>query len=109
LFAPGGTNPLCAFLNFNESTQEQSGGSRVYESVGGEGCIAVLNRAYLVRQIRTLLKFAKSTSDPRFATFLMDKAVHLKSQVEEVAPESDRSLLAPDVEPEAPQPKLPPA
>jgi hypothetical protein len=69
----------------------------------------VLNRAYLVRQIRTLLKFAKSTSDPHFATFLMDKAVHLKSQVEEASPESGGSLRAPDVEPETSERKRPPA
>ncbi len=65
-------------------------------SAGAVGCIAVLDRAYLIRQIRTLLKFAKSTSDPRFAALLMDKAVHLKSQAEEVSPETDRSPLAPD-------------
>jgi len=60
----------------------------------------VLDRAYFVRQIRTLLTFAKSTSDPRFAAFLMEKAVHLKSQVEELPPATDKSPLAPDVEPE---------
>ncbi|MDE2378382.1 hypothetical protein [Bradyrhizobium sp.] len=68
----------------------------------------MLDRAYLVRQIRTLLKFAKSTSDPRMAAFLMDKAIHLKSQVEEVPPATDRSPLAPDVDPEKPEPKVPP-
>jgi hypothetical protein len=35
----------------------------------------MLERVYFVRQILTLLKFAKSTSDPEFAIFLMDKAV----------------------------------
>jgi hypothetical protein len=40
----------------------------------------------LVRQIRTMLKFATLTSDARFAAFLVDKAVHLKSQTDEVPP-----------------------
>ncbi len=73
------------------------------------GCIAVLDRAYFVRQIRTLLKFAKSTSDPRFATFLVDKASHLESQVEEVPPATDRSPHPPDVEPEMRERKAPPS
>jgi hypothetical protein len=53
-----------------------------------------------VRQIQTLLRFAKSTSDPHFAAFLMEKAVHLRSQAEEIPPSADVSPLAPDVEPE---------
>jgi hypothetical protein len=60
----------------------------------------VLNHAYFVRQIRTLLKFAKSTSDPRFAAFLVEKAVHLNSQAEEIPPATDVSPRAPGVEPE---------
>jgi hypothetical protein len=64
------------------------------------GYITVLNHAYFVRQIQTLLRFAKSTSDPQFAAFLMEKAVHLKSQAEEIPPATDVSPLAPDVEPD---------
>lgn len=60
----------------------------------------MLDRAYLLRQIETLLRFAKQTSDPQFAAFLMDKAVHLKSQVEAAPAAADVSPLAPDVEPE---------
>jgi hypothetical protein len=60
----------------------------------------MLDRAYFLRQIGTLLKFAKLTSDPLFAAFLMEKAVHLKSQVEENPPPTELSPLAPDVEPE---------
>jgi hypothetical protein len=66
----------------------------------------VLDRAYLVRQIRTVLKFATLTSDASFAAFLVDKAVHLKSQTEEIPPTGDVSPRAPDVEPER---KPPPA
>jgi hypothetical protein len=64
------------------------------------GFIAVLDRAYFVRQIRTLLTFAKSTSDPAFAAFLLDKAASLKSQAEKATPAADVSPRPPDVEPE---------
>jgi hypothetical protein len=67
---------------------------------GDGGFIDMLGRLYLVRQIRTLLNFAKQTSDPLFAAFLMEKAVHLKSQIEESPPARDISPAAPDVEPE---------
>ena len=87
---------------------EQYAGSRVMHSAGERGRIAVLDRAYFVRQIRTLLKFAKSTTDPDFAAFLMDKVVYLKSQAEELPPATDVSPHAPDVEPERPEPKSPP-
>jgi hypothetical protein len=60
----------------------------------------VLDRAYFVRQIRTLLTFAKSTSDPAFAAFLLDKAASLKSQAEKATPAADVSPRPPDVEPE---------
>ncbi len=60
----------------------------------------MLGRAYFLRQILTLLKFAQSTSDPRFAAFLLEKAVELESQAEALPPTSDVSPLAPDVEPD---------
>jgi hypothetical protein len=47
------------------------------------GCIAVLGHAYFLRQIQTVLKFAGLTSDPRFAAFLLEKAVDLKSQADQ--------------------------
>jgi hypothetical protein len=60
----------------------------------------MLDRVYLVRQIRTMLKFAQLTSDPRFAAFLIDKAIHLRTQVDEVSTVTDTGLRTPDVEPE---------
>lgn len=62
--------------------------------------MAVLDRGYFVRQARTLLAFAKSTSDPAFAAILLDKAVDLKTQAETAPPARDVSPRAPDVEPE---------
>jgi hypothetical protein len=62
------------------------------------GLVAVLVRAYFERQIRTLLVVARSTSDPAFAAFLLDKAVKLKAQAEEAPSAADASPHPPDVE-----------
>jgi hypothetical protein len=56
----------------------------------------VVGRQYLKRQATTLLKFAQTTSDPRVAAALVEKAADLKAQVERVP---DPSPRAPDVEP----------
>lgn len=61
----------------------------------------MVSRNYFTRQVVTLLKFAKSTSDPKVVTALVDKAIELKSQADETtAPPSDRSPRAPDMEPD---------
>ena len=57
----------------------------------------VIGRTYSTRQARTLLKFAQSTSNPQLAAVLVDKAIALKSRVDESRP--GLSPLAPDVEP----------
>jgi hypothetical protein len=53
-----------------------------------------------MRQLLTVLKFAKLTSDPRFAAFLAEKAIDLDSQAKAIPPAPDMSPRAPDVEPE---------
>jgi hypothetical protein len=58
----------------------------------------MLDRVYFVRQIRTVLKFAQLTSDRRFAAFLIEKAEHMRSQIEEVS--RDVGLVAANVEPD---------
>ena len=58
----------------------------------------VAGRLYLTRQAATLLKFAKSTNDPKLAAFLVEKAADLKSEVEATG-KPDLSPVAPDVEP----------
>jgi hypothetical protein len=60
----------------------------------------VIGRHYFTRQAMTLLKFAKSTTNPDLAAILVEKAADLKSQVE-ANPPPDRSPRAPDVEPPA--------
>ena len=62
----------------------------------------MIARQYFVRQATTLLKFAKSTSDPKLAAAVMEKAAALKSLGDRALPPADLTPLAPDIE-------LPPA
>jgi ribosomal protein S15P/S13E len=50
-----------------------------------------------MRQAKTLVKFAQTSSDPQVMAALIQKANDLKSHIEEEAP--DLSAKAPDVEP----------
>jgi hypothetical protein len=61
----------------------------------------VIGRNYFTRQAMTLLKFAKSTTNPDLAAVLVEKAADLKSQIDEACPPPDPSPEAPDVEPPA--------
>jgi hypothetical protein len=60
----------------------------------------VVSRNYFARQAKTLLKFAQSTSDPKLAAALVEKASDLKSRGDESGPPLDQSPIAPDVMPE---------
>jgi len=60
----------------------------------------VLSRHYFVRQATTLLKFAKSTTNPQLAAVLIEKAADLKSQVDESSTTPDSIPQVPDAEPE---------
>jgi hypothetical protein len=62
--------------------------------------ITVAGRSYFTRQAKTLLEFAKSTSNRELAAFLVEKAAALKTQVDESSPPPDLSPRAPDVSPE---------
>jgi hypothetical protein len=59
----------------------------------------VISRRYLTRQASALIKFAKSTNNPKLAAVLVHRAADLKAQVDETTPPFDRSPHAPDVEP----------
>jgi hypothetical protein len=61
----------------------------------------LIGRGYLVRQAATLLKFAQTTTDPKVAAGLVDKAADLRSQVDEASELPDLSARPPDVEPPA--------
>lgn len=59
----------------------------------------MLGRSYFTRQAASLLKFARSTSNPELAALLIQKAADLKSQIEpQPRPSDDKSPQAPDVE-----------
>ena len=59
----------------------------------------MLGRVYFARQATTLLKFARSTSNPELAASLVERAANLKAQIDDDKRPSP-SLVAPDVEPE---------
>ena len=73
--------------------------------VGGgkenDGESTLIGRGYLVRQAATLLKFAQTTTDPKVAAGLVEKAADLRSQVDEASALPDLSSRAPDVDPPA--------
>ena len=56
----------------------------------------MIGRNYLARQAAVLLKLAKSTSDPKLAAALIEKAADFKSQVDESS--LDLTPLPPGVE-----------
>lgn len=59
----------------------------------------VLGRRYLTRQAAVLLRFANSTSDPKLAAALVERAAKLKSQADQRAlSRPDPSPYPPDVE-----------
>jgi hypothetical protein len=60
----------------------------------------VVDRNYFTRQVMTLLNFAHSTSNPKLAAVLVEKAAALKTQLDETSPARDLSPRAPDVAPE---------
>src|SRR5260370_22506662 len=63
---------------------------------------AVVRRNYFTRQAKTLLNFAKSTSDPNLAADLIHKTADMKSQLGE-AHTPHPPPFAPDVEPTSPK------
>jgi hypothetical protein len=60
----------------------------------------VVGRNYFTRQAATLLKIARSTSDPKLASALVEKASNFLGQIDEVSARPDPSPQAPDVESE---------
>ena len=60
----------------------------------------MVDRNYFTRQVKTLLNFAHSTSNPKLAAVLVEKAAALKTQRDEASPPRDLSPRAPDVAPE---------
>lgn len=66
-------------------------------SIGGRS-LAVPSKDYLIRQVATLLKFARLTSNPSVAAVLLDKAADLNEKVDELPSlQTDMSPSPPDV------------
>lgn len=55
----------------------------------------MVGREYLTRQATTLLKFARTVTDPNVAAGLVEKAADLKSQVDDSS-RADRNPQVPD-------------
>jgi hypothetical protein len=91
--------PLRSLLDIGPERSFPLGVLAAQRGYPGEKIIMV-GRSYFKRQAATLLRFAKSTSDPQTVAALVKKADELRSQVDETAPSSDLSARAPDVEPE---------
>jgi len=58
----------------------------------------MVGRGYLSRQAMALLSFARATANPELAALLVEMAIGLKSQADEIVPSGDLSPKAPDVE-----------
>jgi len=61
----------------------------------------MVRNQYIMRQITTLLKFARTTTDPKIAAAVVEKATNLKDRADETMPRLDLGPRAPDVEPTA--------
>jgi hypothetical protein len=58
----------------------------------------VIGRDYFTRQAETLLKLAKSATDPEVAASLIEKAADVQALVDELGAALDLNPQAPDVE-----------
>jgi hypothetical protein len=59
----------------------------------------VASKSYFLRQVATLLRFAKQTGDPKLAAGFLDKPAELNDKVEDVSLKNmDVRAQAPDVE-----------
>jgi hypothetical protein len=56
----------------------------------------MLGRDYFVRQAATLLRMARTTSDPQVSAGLAVKAADLKDKLDQTPPASDPPPIAPD-------------
>ena len=89
-----------SFFHFRTSSWEQMPHCGViWSGAGQQRGETVVSRRYLTRQAGALIKFAKSTNNPELAAVLVERAAHLKAQVDETMPPIDPSPQAPDVEP----------
>jgi hypothetical protein len=60
--------------------------------------IVVIGRDYFTQQAKTLLKLAKSATDPEVAASLIEKAADVQALVDELGAPLDPYPQAPDIE-----------
>jgi hypothetical protein len=89
---------ICLAADLSARRLERIRGCGVIVALGYHGETSVIGKQYFVRQAATLLRFAKSTQNPKVAAALVEKAADFKSQVDRI-PASDLTPLAPDSEP----------
>ena len=65
---------------------------------GSCGATSVIGRDYFTHQAETLLKLAKSATDPEVAASLIEKAADVQALVDELGAALDPNPQAPDVE-----------
>jgi hypothetical protein len=63
-----------------------------------ESTVNMLGRDYLVRQVTTLLRMAKTTRDPQVSAGLAVKAADLKARLDDTPPPPDAPPIVPDTE-----------
>ena len=95
----GGTKPGKPAVHLNSFGRNENAVPASSPSVQCEWGRVVLGRYYFTRQAASLLRFARSTSNPELAALLVQKAADLRSQVEPQQRSSDdKSPQPPDVE-----------
>jgi hypothetical protein len=67
--------------------------------LGNHAGKAVISRRYLARQARALIEFAKSTTNPKLAAVMVERAADFKEKADEKMPAPDPNPQASDVEP----------
>src|SRR6267378_4876697 len=83
--------PLSSLLYLRPGTNPRLPRDVVCGGKENDGESTLIGRGYLVRQAATLLKFAQTTTDPKVAAGLVEKAADLRSQVDEASALPDLS------------------
>jgi len=58
----------------------------LWSGLGNHAGKAVISRRYLARQARALIEFAKSTTNPKLAAVLVERAADFKEKADEKMP-----------------------
>jgi hypothetical protein len=101
IFPSGSNVAQMALSSLSDITGGTTRGPRRFSHLGTHGKSKMVGRNYFKRQAATLIKIARSTSDPQTVAALIEKADELSSQGDEAPiPSPDLSPRAPDIEPE---------